>query len=94
MSNLKSKDNCSGQYPGLWRIHYAYKVPIRDACENTGRYETIEADFDVVALTAGIAQETFVMKYAPERYTRLTNPERICYVDAIMLMKAYGGHFS
>lgn len=99
MSDLKSKDNCSGGYPGLWRILYSHSVPVRvpDGFGDTAfsHMKTVNGQYDVIALSEGMAQEAFLLDHPAVMYTRLTNPERICYVDAIALVgRNYGGHFS
>lgn len=77
MSDLQSKDNCAGRYPALWRIRYEYT-------ECTGEFVTRVRQFDVVALSEGLALAAFNEEHSPVIYTRLTNPERVCYVDAIV----------
>lgn len=101
MSDTKSKENCCGQYPAMWRILFSHSIPIRvDDGSGSGdtdfsHMETRNGQFDVIAISADLAQAAFVVDHPPTIYTRLTNPELICYVDAIVhIGKSYGGHFS
>lgn len=91
MSGLQSKENCSGGFPALWRIKYSYQQRICRSVEGTGEVETLghrlaEEAFDVIAVTAELALAAYVDKHRPEYYTRLTNPERVCYIDATLLI--------
>lgn len=104
MSTLKSKENCVGEYPALWRINFKFTQPIRRSVDGTGETEQIgsqiaDGQYDVVAVTRGIAQETFLANCpvyaAGDDQFKSEPPEFVCYVDAIMLaQKSYGGHFS
>lgn len=99
MSGLKSKERCCNEYPALWRIRYSYQQQIVQSVYGTGEVETIghqpaEEDFDVIAVTAELALAAFVDQRKPHSYTRLTNPERICYIDAsIGIGSMYGGRW-
>jgi hypothetical protein len=99
MSGLNSKVRCSEEYPALWRIRYSYSQRIVQSVYGTGEVETIgrqnaTEDFDVIATTAELAQAAYVEKHKPEHYTRLTDPERICYIDAsIGIGSMYGGRW-
>lgn len=101
MSDLQSKERCSGRYPALWRFVYSHEVNERqfDAGtgdnENTGRTLTIEGQYDVVALGEGLAIEAFKIDYPASVYALRSGPTFVCYVDAIVhFAKGYGGHFS
>lgn len=99
MSGLNSKERCCNEYPALWRIRYSYSQRIVRSVEGTGEVETVgkqtaAEDFDVVAVTAELALAAYADKHKPEHYTRLTNPERICYIDAsIGIGSMYGGRW-
>lgn len=100
MSEVNSKDNCVGEYPALWRIMYSHQVPVRVPSGPNGdtdfsHMETRAGQFDVIALTDELAQAAFVAGHPPTLYTRLTNPEKLCYIDAaVHVGRSYGGHFS
>lgn len=100
MSALESKDQRGlGDYPALWRIKYDFDQRIVRSVAFTGEVETVgmqvaQGQYDVVALTPGLARETF-LKHGPYQPKNATEPEFVCYVDAIThTMKYYGGHFS
>lgn len=99
MSGLKSKERCANDYPALWRVKYQYRQAIVQSIPFTGEVETVghqtaEEDFDVIAVTAELALAAYVDKHKPEHYTRLTDPERICYIDAaINIASMYGGRW-
>lgn len=101
MSNLASKERCSGAYPAVWRFLYSHEVCEREwvegtgESESTGRMVTIEGQYDVVALTQGFAIEAYKMEHPASIYTLRSGPEFICFVDAMIgVSKNYGGHFS
>lgn len=102
MSDLHSKGGvlAGDRHPAVWRILYSHSVSVRVQRDQSGdtefsHRETQNGQFDVVALTEGLAQEAFLVDHPPTIYTRLTNPERVCYVDAVMHYgRYYGGHFS
>jgi hypothetical protein len=99
MSDKASKENCAGDYPALWRIKYKFDQRIVRSVYGTGEVETVgmqiaEGQYDVVAMTPGLARETF-NKFGPYQPKEPSEPEFICYVDAFCHVgKHYGGHFS
>lgn len=99
MSDKASKERCCGDYPALWRIKYNFDQRIVRSVDGTGEVETVgmqvaQGQYDVVALTPGLARETF-LKHGPYQPKDASEPEFVCYVDAIThTAKYYGGHFS
>lgn len=101
MSTIESKKDCVGTYPSLWRIVFTHESAIRvqSSCgemENTGRYETIVRQYDVIALSEGLAIESFKLDFpAGVGYVLRSGPDRVCFIDAAVgVSKNYGGHFS
>lgn len=99
MSTKESKDRCVGEYPALWRFTYTHEVPVRVA-DDTGdsefsHMETVHGQFDVMALTPGLAVEAFKINHPATNYALKEGPTFVCYVDAVVsIAKGYGGHFS
>lgn len=101
MSKIPAEMAYATPKPALWRITYSHEVPVRVPGPASSvdtvfsHFEKAVGQFDMVATTAGLALETFNVEYPSHVYTRTSDPERICYVDAITLTaKHYGGHFS
>lgn len=98
MSDKASKERCCGDYPALWRIKYQFNQRIVRSVYGTGEVETVgmqlaDAQYDVVALTPGLANEAF-KKHVYEPISP-AEPEFVCYVDSIVhAARYYGGHFS
>lgn len=86
-------------HPALWRITYKFDQRIVRSVAGTGEVETVGmqiagGQYDVVAITPGLARESFLL-HGPYQPKEPSEPEFICYVDAIChIAKGYGGHFS
>lgn len=102
MSRKEDHDRPFGDYPSLWRIKYRYDQRIIRSIPGTGEVETVgtqraDSQYDIVALTAGLAAETFkAMHYSTQLETmEVGEPEWICYVDAVSTTKRWrAGHFA
>lgn len=79
MSTKESKKNCSGQYLALWRFVYSF-----DVYGDGEKKGTVVRQFDVVAVTEGLAAESFKVSLPSPIYTLQNGPEFICYVDSIV----------
>lgn len=95
MSTIESKSNCSGDYPKLWRITYSVEYPVRKPDGFGETMEKIIGQFDVIALTAGLAMEAYRISFHSSVYTQLSGPYAVCVIDAAVgVSKNYGSHFS
>lgn len=84
MSTKESKKNCSGQYPALWRFVYSF-----DVYGDGNKLGTVVRHFDAVAVTDGLATESFKVSRPSPIYTLDSGPEFICYIDSFVDVETY-----
>lgn len=97
MSAKESRANCVGDYPALHRFTYTHEVPERggDDGDTFLGMRTVHGQYDVVAMSPGLAIEAFKLDHPASIYALKDGPTFICYVDALVgVSKNYGGHFS
>lgn len=94
VSATDSKENCVGDYYGVYRFTYTYMQPIGRSVWGTGEVETIghqlaTAYFDVLAVSPALAKAAYDKQFGlhlanHDEHTLISGPELLCYVDSMV----------
>jgi|SRR5579864_5491349 len=81
MSDKASKDNCSGDYPAVWRFTYNYNQQIRRSVPFTGETEKIgeqrvQQFYDVIAITPELARAAYDKEFGWKFKKPIQPPDR------------------
>lgn len=95
MSDKTSKENCTADYPAIWRFTFSYLQRVGHSVWGTGEVETIghqraSGQFDVMAVNEEFARAAYNEEYGwkeqhgYDEHKLISGPEFICYVDYIV----------